>query len=271
MCCFSGPVQAVANTRIFARLSGVRTQFLAYQMDYAASRDLAMILPLPVQTPARETSVRFISLQKYPAFFAGMESPFIGPPPGGPLTGGVDTASAGSVPPLVVHSVGSFSASFVPTVRDFGRLDKRFILPPQIWAKIPAYRDFGFAVFKLKAAPAGRVQSPPHPMAFEFRTRFNDRLFLPTLHIHDGQIHATETFDHALYMQDARLTATDGPDSWGTVHPTRPDDRLDTSRIHAAHFMNVPATQKIVAGHLPVFKRPLSGTHANRDVYISLT
>lgn len=268
MCCFSGPVQAVANTRIFARLSGHGTQFLVYQMEYQADRDLAMILPGPIQTPARETSVRFIRLQKYPRFFKDMERP--GYYAKGAMSGGMATLSAGGIPPRAVHSVGNFSASFVPTLRGFGRLDKRFVLPPQTWDKIPAYHDFGFAVFKLKAL-ASRAQSPAHPMAFEFRTRFNDRLFLPTVHIHDGQVHATETFDHALYMQDARLTATDGRDAWGGVHPTRPDDLLNESGIHAAHFMDVPATQKMVSGNLPIFKRPLMGTHANRDTYISLT
>ena len=46
MCCFSGPVQSVSNTRIFARNSGLTNQFLVYEMNFSAKDDLAMILPI---------------------------------------------------------------------------------------------------------------------------------------------------------------------------------------------------------------------------------
>src|ERR1700689_2215245 len=47
MCCFSGPVQDVSNTKIFARATH-GAQLLAYQMTFSTTTDLAMILPLPV-------------------------------------------------------------------------------------------------------------------------------------------------------------------------------------------------------------------------------
>ena len=53
-------------------------------------------------------------------------------------------------PPLRVHDVGLFEASFVPTLADFERLDPRFRLSPGVWEQLPQYRDWGFAVFKLK-------------------------------------------------------------------------------------------------------------------------
>lgn len=38
-------------------------------------------------------------------------------------------------------------------------------------------------------------------MAFVFPTRFPEKLFFPTVHIHDGEVHKTERFDHTLYCQ----------------------------------------------------------------------
>ena len=63
----------------------------------------------------------------------------------------------------MVVQVGAFEASFVPTVKDFSRLDKRFRLPAGAWNKLSTYNDYGFAVFKLKHG-ALKV----HPMAFSF-------------------------------------------------------------------------------------------------------
>jgi hypothetical protein len=45
------------------------------------------------------------------------------------------------------------SADWMPVLR----------LPEGVWAKLPGYADFGFAVFKLKP---GNAQV--HPMAFSF-------------------------------------------------------------------------------------------------------
>ena len=68
MCVFSGSVERVADTRIFARHRAGR-QVLVYEMTYAASSDLAMVLPLPVPQPAADDAVRFIALDGYPRFF----------------------------------------------------------------------------------------------------------------------------------------------------------------------------------------------------------
>ena len=40
-----------------------------------------------------------------------------------------------------------------------------------------------------------------HPMAFEFPRADKGVLFFPTVHIHDGQVHAVADFDHLLYCQ----------------------------------------------------------------------
>ena len=72
---------------------------------------------------------------------------------------------------------------------DWDRLDERFRIPPSIFDALPAYRDFGFAVFKLQVtgreSESGLFPEKPatktfHPMAFEFPRADPDRLFFPT-------------------------------------------------------------------------------------------
>jgi hypothetical protein len=190
MCCFSQEVGLVSDTNIFARGNN-GSQFLVYQMTYTAVRELAMVLPLPVPPSSREDAVRFINLQAYPKFFEDLQRGF---PSRSVFAAG---AVMLSTPALKVHDVGKYEASFVPALDDFSRLDPRFQIPRHVWDKLPAYHDFGFAVFKLK--PASDPQEV-HPMAFEFPCR-NDLLYFPTLHIQDGEIHQDAIFDHMLLLQ----------------------------------------------------------------------
>src|SRR5262245_25963630 len=160
MCCFSRAVDVVADTNIFARSSKEARQFLVYSMTLSAKEDLAMILPIPVPKESKEDAVRFINLEKYPDFFQDMNNGF--PPP--PTRAQGNTFGLGSkAEPLPVVEVGSFEASFVPSVKDFDRLDERFRLPTEVWNKLPRYKNYGFTVFKLK-----KGAKTIHPMAFEF-------------------------------------------------------------------------------------------------------
>lgn len=196
MCCFSRKVELVKGTSIFARESEKSRQFLVYEMTFKAAEDLAMVLPLPVPHQTAEKSVRFINLEKYPDFFKDLATGF--------PNASVKAASMGSgsfgggtpSPKLEVVSVGAFEASFIPTVGDFSRLEDRFRLPDGTWEKLPRYKNYGFAVFKLK-----QDVRKTHPMAFEFPRANPDQLFFPTVHIHDGQIHDRAAFDHTLYAQ----------------------------------------------------------------------
>jgi len=194
MCCFSRPVELVADTNIFAHSSKEGRQFLVYSMRISAKEDLAMVLPIPVPKGVKEDAVRFISLEKYPDFFKDLKAGFPQP------QSASRRPTLGGVPPptkkLEVVNVGSYEASFVPTVQDFDRLDERFRLPAGTWDKLPLYKEYGFAVFKLKKGAA-----VIHPMAFEFPRKDPRQLFFPTVHIHDGQVHATAGFDHLLYCQ----------------------------------------------------------------------
>lgn len=190
MCVFSPKVELVRKTRIFARRADGARQYLAYSMAYSALSELAMILPLPTPPSSPEDAMRFIDLSGYEEFFDDLERGFLQPPPE-PTLGLAERS-------LEVHDVGSFEASFVPTLADFTRLDERFRLGGDVWAQLPGYADYGFAVFRLKAGARS-----VHPMAFEFPTRAPAELFFPTVHVHDGKVHPTAQFEHILYCQSA--------------------------------------------------------------------
>lgn len=246
MCCFSQPVHDVADTRIFARDRGAGRQYLVYEMKYAADSELAMILPLPVPAKALEDDVRFINLEKYPGFFEDLDRGFPRPRAAGPPP----PAQVPDKSPLKVVEVGQFEASFVPTVADFDRLDARFRLPSDTWLQqLPAYRDYGFAVFKLKAG-----HRHVHPMAFDFPRRNPARLFFPTVHIHDGVVHETAAFDHLLYLQRA---AADKPLEPGWVESPRP----------VSMFMKVADAQGLLLPDAHVHRRLLLGKLKNVDTF----
>ena len=197
MCCFSGPVERVERTRIFARFVAPARQLLVYQMKVAARAEVAMILPLPVPAGSPEDAVRFVSLEPYPHFFESLERAFPAP-----VSRSYSFALSGGIPqpaPLAVHQVGAFIASFIPTQADFARVDPRFRLPAAAFAAVPAYATWGFAVFQLR--DVGADAREVHPMAFEFPTARPDALFFPTLHVHDGRAHPRARFDHVLYAQ----------------------------------------------------------------------
>src|SRR4051794_14632011 len=114
MCCFSGVVEEVFKTQIFARPSGDR-QILVYSMDLVAEQELAMILPLPVPPRRPDDAVRFINLESYPEFFSDLNELFPA------LVTSLGRDPDGASVPLAVHSVGQFEASFVPSIADFTR------------------------------------------------------------------------------------------------------------------------------------------------------
>jgi hypothetical protein len=250
MCCFSRPVLYVAQTRIFARRVSPERQTLVYQMTVQTQEPTAMILPLPVRLPAREDDVHFVSLKPYPGFFADVARLFQPPRPRSSNKGGGDAPRAAAAPRLVVHEIGEFVASFVPTMKDFSRLDPRFVIKPEVWKQIPGYDDYGFAVFQLKT-PDG-TQAQVHPMAFSFATRHADKLFFPTVHIHDGTVHKQEKFDHQLYAQ-------------GNL---KPGAGWQGAYFRADQRVNIVEAKNMIHATDPVLLRTLVGTHANADVFV---
>jgi hypothetical protein len=174
MCIFSQPVEHVSSTNIFARATIRGTQMLVYAMTLSAREELAMVLPLPTLPGAPENAVRFINLERYAHYFDDMRKGFPETRFAPMAFGGV---ASGHVPetPLVVHDVGAFEASFVPSLADFSRLDPRFALPAQTWDALPTYKDWGFAVFKLKGF--GATHEPEQAPEARPRPGFLARLF----------------------------------------------------------------------------------------------
>jgi hypothetical protein len=247
MCCFSGPVEKVADTNIFARSVENGRQLLVYSMTIAARNDLAMILPLPVPPGSPEDAVRFIDLKGYPEFFHDLKLGFPDPKPRTLSLAGARSAPAAKAEPLEVVQVGNFEASFVPAVKDFGRLDPRFRLPDKAWDSLPAYKEYGFAVFKLK-----KEATTVHPMAFEFPRADAKKIFFPTVHIHDGQVHEKAPFDHALYCQKREADKTSLPEWRESTFP-------------AARFVQVDKTQGIIDGNSHCYLRKIQGERKNED------
>jgi hypothetical protein len=260
MCCFSRPVELVSDTEIFARSADDR-QFLVYSMSYAAATELAMVLPLPVPPNPSEDAVSFINLEGYPAFFSDMQKGF-------PLKrlkyrpGGAKSASLDG-PKLRVQAVGDFEASFVPRIADFSRLDERFRIPADLWDRLPAYHDYGFAVFKLRASGApssGETNGSHklrrvHPMAFVFTRRSPDLLYFPTVHVHDRDIHPKAMFDHMLYCQ---------PDSVMNAYLTG----WKKSTKPASTFMTIARTEGIVNPDACCWRKRLKGHLDNKDTMV---
>jgi hypothetical protein len=252
MCCFSGPVKSVSATNIFARMGGDGRQFIVYSMTVSLAKPLAMVLPLPVKKGADEKAVRFIDLENYPGFFTDLDSGFPKPMPDNLETGAALAPMPASASILEVVQVGDFEASFVPTVADFNRLDQRFKLPPELFAKMPDYQHFGFAVFKLK--PGSQTV---HPMAFEFPSA-QEKLFFPTVHIHDGKVHARAKFDHVLYCQPSESAALKLAD-W------------TESEKHTRRFMNLKKSAGLIVADEHCYKRELHGLLPNQDTVVELS
>ena len=210
MCCFSQPVRFVGGTRIFARGLTDGKQALVYAMDVDIDTELAMVLPIPVPPGSPDDAVTFVSLEGYDRFFDDLAAAFPAMYAAVPQAKGGLSRARLEAPKLVVHDVGAFEASFVPTRADFSRLDARFRMPDRVWDELVSVRDMGFAVFRLKPKSKGLFglggggRQRIHPMAFVFPRRDPHALFFPTLHVHDGHAPATARWLGELF---ARLGA----------------------------------------------------------------
>ena len=211
-----------------------------------------MVLPLPVQLGTDEKDVSFIDLSIYAEFFVDLERGFPPPPVQGVKSRGKSVTSL-SAHPLEVVRVGNFEASFVPAMKDFSRLDERFRISDKAWKQLPAYKDFGFAVFKLKAS------SPKvHPMAFSFPRRDLKTLFFPTVHIHDGEVHTKAEFDHTLYCQQSeheQVTVRDWRESAG----------------NAGKFMKADKSKGLILANHHCYQKKMLGNLPNQDTYDKVT
>ena len=248
MCCFSQPVKSVTNTKIFCRVGARGNQVVVYSMRLDADQDLAMILPVPVMPNSPENAVKFLDFSKYETFFDDVEKGFVVPRSSGAGRSAPFGGTKSAATTLAIKKVGSFDASFVPTVPDFDRLDERFRLDGDVWEKLPQFKDYGFVVFKLR-----KGASQVHPMAFAFPTRDRRHITFPTVHIHDGEVHKKAEFDHSLYCQSP---SSEVATAWReSVFP-------------ALRFVKCSKAQETVRAKLHIYKKLMVGNLQNTDVVI---
>lgn len=261
MCIFTGSVRDVSSTAIFARSTDLNRQVLVYSMALVTNRDIAMVLPLPVPRGAAGGDVTFVDLRAYPKFFDDLDLAFRYDR-GLKATNGEVRLILGAPPPprLIVHTVGCFEASFVPTREDFSRLDPRFRLSEDVWQRLPHYDDWGFAVFKL--GPMS-TRTAVHPMVLEFPRRSPDRLFFPTVHVHQERVESSATFDHFLYCQDVDEVRLE---NWFWSFHSQ--DRWQRSNVELNKVLAADRSRGLVLLDRPCYRVPLSGAYPNVDVVV---
>jgi hypothetical protein len=92
-------------------------------------------------------------------------------------------------------------------------------------------------------------------MAFRFPSLNRSRLYFPTVHIHDGEIHDKEEFDHSLFCQ---ITAGD--------HSSL-SNRLESEQLAGA-FMDVEKCEGVIDANEHVYRKLINGRHRNQDIWI---
>lgn len=252
MSCFSQTMSQVGKTRIFARLTGKGTQLLVYQMEYESEKPAAIIIPLPIAVPGDESSVFFLDMKGYEGFFRDMHQGF-------PAIHLPNIPKGASGKSLAVQKVGDFIASFVPTMDDFSKLDPQFVIPKETWAKVPAYADYGFAVFQLT-----ELRGRPHPIALEFQTRMPDQVFYPTLHIHDGVVRKRIFYKHELYLQHAAYDSRVG--EYISGHYADNATGFVRSKNVAGSFCKCDETRGVVIPELLIHRIDVLGPLPNKDM-----
>ena len=259
MCIFTGeprtsPGLAVARTRIFARPDGP-DQWLAYAMHVAAPTELAMILPLPVPIGSADDAATFVDLSGYSAIFHDLDRCFPQPKIVGAFPASAPRPQAAPTP-LAVHSMGAFEASYVPHQTDFSRLDPRFRLPDELWQMLPIYSDWGFAIIQLKPG-----RQDVHPIVVHFPRRWPDRVYFPTVHVHDAALHREAYYDHILYMQGMRSATPRGAGSERSWRQTDAD--------LPGHHVDIARTRGLIDPDLEPERILLQGTRPNEDVWLT--
>ncbi len=292
----------ITHTRIFARHTRPGYQAIVYSMNIASERRAAMILPIPVAPGSGENALVFHDLSAYPDFFSDLDNACLSEQVRDPFfsmqwvsVGFDDGVAAGSVEEgvsmLYVHEVGDYEASYVPTLADFDRLDPRFRMPDEIWRRLPIDDDYGFAVFQLKLGLSDdtrQVDNDVHPMAFEFPTRDESRLFFPSVHVHDRMYHNEAGFHHRFYCQrenaraefkhqrDLMMGETPTPAQvirYSPEYRQAPDrfagyDWYFESRPDPGLDIDLDRCRGLVDGERAISKMTLEGNYPNRDLWL---
>lgn len=182
MCLISEPVEEVSNTQLFCGLNSNKTkQITIYANDVNnISHNNAMILPVPFPD-----SVKFHNLESYANFFDDCKSCFYNPNQMLYKSRSLNaTFSMNCTDSLEVVDVGSFKVSLAKNLSDLQRVNKNVFTLSNGLSSILGkhYNDhFGFIICKLS-----KGKEKYHPFAYSHKI-FNNKVFLPTKHYHDGQ------------------------------------------------------------------------------------
>lgn len=242
--CMMAEMARVKSTNIFATRHEGR-EVMVYGAQLESLKQNAMILPLPVVHQG--SHVELLDLSAYSDFFSDLDFYYISPP-------------SFAAPPfgalLEVFTVGSFEASIVPSLDDFVRLDQRFRLAPGIRAVLEQrYADWSFVVYQF-----GAGKHELHPFGVKFESRFQDHLFFPTVHVHDGaHAPAAANFAHHFYAQRAALQKRYTPFASRCPSP-----------LPGSQPAPPPRMPNFVDLQLPIDLGRRVGIFANVDVYAKL-
>lgn len=210
MCMISKEVEEVTDTKLFAGTNPSKTRQLTVYANTVdnVSKNNAMVLPVPFPN-----SVIFHDLSDYKDFFTDCSSCFSSEY----LYKSQSMSFTNNANSLHVYNVGSYKASIVPTIADFGRIDSSvFELSDGLKKTLQVHYSnpiFGFIVCKLDVG-----KEKYHPFAYS-HTISNKMIFLPTRHYHvekpknnyflNGNFVDLENLDHANYADYA-----DYADDW---------------------------------------------------------
>jgi hypothetical protein len=91
-------------------------------------------------------------------------------------------------------------------------------------------------------------------MAFRFPSALRTQIFFPTVHIHDGKVHAKEDFDHILYAQAGN----------NALIP-----KWRESEKAASAFVATARSKELVLPDTHVYRLAMGGNLDNTDVLVS--
>jgi len=277
----------ISKTHIFAGHGREDFQSIVYDLSIASSAHAAMILPLPVVIGDSSDVINFIDLSAYPDFFDDLNRVCVCEYDS--FTTDFDSVCGGLEPEsvLAVHQVGDYEASYVPSLADFDRLDSCFRLSDEVWKQMPDYKDYGFAVFQLKIVLSQEADSNDnavHPMAFEFRARYPDRLYFPSVHVHDGAFHQSAGFMHKFFCQrdEARQefkqqrALLQGFESTEELFLSKDSmllasgsyDWFYSSLDVAGNVLSLDPIESLIAPDKKIYAMTLFGEYKNQDVWM---
>jgi len=230
---------------MFARFEGDR-QVLAMEMRVNLPRDMALIVPLPTIPNAGRDALRLLR-PGTSALFAQLQSGFSKSDSQNERRERQDDLSDSGVRTRRFVEAAPYDTLYLPSMDDFGLIDNEFQLSSQLVGAFSPYRDYGFAVLKLRAAANARLRS----IAFSFPTRDTSHLYFPTFQYRDGTVHNTVMFDVTLYAQNAEKSAWDG------------------TAVEAGDFMSMDDGAEVISVERTVQRRVLYGEKANEDIWLA--